>query len=74
MATLVVKNVSEDLHARLKAQAERNRRSVTMEVLTLIEHGTGAKRAVPPLSRPIKLIGGPMTDKELHDWKNDGRS
>jgi hypothetical protein len=37
MSTLVIRNVPDTLHARLKAMAERNRRSVTHEVITLIE-------------------------------------
>ena len=34
MSTLVIKNLPEDLHARLKEQAERNRRSVTKEAVS----------------------------------------
>jgi len=74
MSTLVIKNLPDDLHARLKAQAERNRRSVTMEVVTLIEHGTAPRQNAPFLSRPIKLKGGPLTDKDIEAWKNDGRA
>ena len=73
MSTLVIKNLPEDLHARLKAQAERNRRSVTMEVVTLIERGTSPNRVVPLLSPPIKLKGGPITDKDIEAWTNHGR-
>ena len=74
MSTLVIKNLPDDLHARLKEQAERNRRSVTMEVVTLIEQGTTPKRAAPFLSPPIKLKGGPLTDKDIEAWRNDGRA
>ena len=73
MSTIVIKNLPDELHARLKAQAERNRRSVTMEVVTLIEHGIAPKRVVPILSPPIKLKSGPITDKDIAAWKNDGR-
>lgn len=73
MSTLVIKNLPDALHARLKAQAERNRRSVTMEVVTLIEHGTTPKRVAPVLSPPIKLKRGPLTDKDIEAWTNDGR-
>jgi hypothetical protein len=74
MSTLVIKNLPDDLHARLKAQAERNRRSVTMEVVALIEQGTAPKRVAPILSPPTKLKGGPLTDKVIEAWKNDGRA
>ena len=73
MSTLVIKNLPDDLHARLKEQAERNRRSVTMEVVTLIERGTTSKRVAPLLSPPIKLKSGPITDKDIEAWTNDGR-
>jgi hypothetical protein len=73
MPTLVVKNVPESLHARLKAQAERNRRSVTKEVLTLIESGTAPKRVAPVLPPPIKLRGGPVTTEEIEDAISEGR-
>ena len=74
MPTLVVKNISDELHARLRAQAERNRRSVTKEVMTLIEIGTAPKRVAPALPPPIRLKGGPLTDKDIDAWKRYGRS
>jgi plasmid stability protein len=58
MSTLVIKNLPDALHARLKEQAERNRRSVTKEVVTLIETGLGVGRAPMPLPPLVKLRGG----------------
>ena len=37
MTTLTLKNIPEDLHARLKASAERNRRSLNSEILVRLE-------------------------------------
>ena len=37
MPTLTLKNIPEDLHARLKASAERNRRSLNSEILVRLE-------------------------------------
>ena len=37
MATLTLKNIPEELHARLKAAAERNRRSLNSEILARLE-------------------------------------
>lgn len=58
MSTLVVKNVPESLHRKLKKRAEQNRRSVTKEVVSLIE----ASMATPPrkldLPPPIRLKSG----------------
>ena len=73
MSTIVIKNLPDELHARLKDQAKRNRRSITMEVVTLIERGTAPKRVAPLLSPPIKLKGGPITNKDIEAWTNDGR-
>lgn len=62
MATLVIKNLSDDLHARLKEQARRHHRSVTKEVVTLIETGLTAPRPAPVLSPPLRLRGGRRPD------------
>ncbi len=73
MPTIVVKNVPEAVHARLKAQAERNHRSVSKELLTLIESTTAPKRVAPTLPPPIKLKGGPLTTEEIEAAINEGR-
>jgi plasmid stability protein len=61
MGTLVIKNLPDALHARLREQAERNRRSVTKEAVTLIEAGLGIGRAPLPLPPLVKLRGGRRT-------------
>lgn len=59
MSTLVIKNLPEELHARLKEQAHRHHRSVTKEVVSLIESGLAMPPRQPPkLSPPLKLAGG----------------
>jgi plasmid stability protein len=73
MSTLVIKNLPEALHARLREQAERNRRSVTMEAVTLLEQGVTAPRVAPKLPPPIKLKGGPVTTEEIERWIAEGR-
>ncbi len=57
MATLVIKNFPEELHARLKLQAARHHRSVAKEVVHLIEIGIGghSQHVVPA---PIRLRDG----------------
>ena len=37
MPTLTLKNIPDGLHARLKASAERNRRSLNSEILVRLE-------------------------------------
>ena len=44
MPTLTLKNIPADLHARLKASAERNRRSLNSEILVRLEQD---------ISRPV---------------------
>lgn len=59
MSTLVIKNFPEELHARLKAQAQRHHRSVTKEVVSIIESGLSVSPPqLPRLSAPLKLKGG----------------
>jgi plasmid stability protein len=65
MSTLVIRNLPDDLHARLKGQAERNRRSVTQEAISMLQVGLVAPRTAPPLPPPIKLRGGPVTTREI---------
>ena len=45
MPTLTLKNIPDDLHARLKASAERNRRSLNSEILIRLEQD---------ISRPVR--------------------
>jgi hypothetical protein len=50
---ILVKGISSDLKRRLQDQAERERRSVNQQILTILER---ALRPLPPLPRrkPIK--------------------
>jgi plasmid stability protein len=73
MSTLVIKNLPDDLHARLKDQAERNRRSVTQEAISLIQVGLITPRIAPRLPPPIKLKGGAITTREIEAAIDEGR-
>jgi hypothetical protein len=73
MSTLVIKNLPESLHRRLKDQAERNRRSVTQEAISLIESGITVPRLPPTLPPPVKLKGGPITIEEIEAAIAEGR-
>lgn len=55
LPTLVIKNLPEPLHERLKLQAERNHRSVTGEVIALLAVGVAAPRRLPPLPPAVRL-------------------
>ena len=71
MATLVVKDVPEQLHAALKERAQANRRSVAKEVLTLLERELISPRRAPHLPPPVRLRGGPITIDELEAAINE---
>jgi hypothetical protein len=73
MATLVVKDVPEQLHAALKERAQANRRSVAKEVLTMLERELTLPRRAPRLPPPVRLKGGPITIDELEAAINEGR-
>jgi hypothetical protein len=73
MSTLVIKNLPDAIHGRLREQAARNRRSVTQEAISLIESGITVPRLAPILSPPIKLRGGPVTLQDIGMWIGEGR-
>lgn len=75
MPTLVVKNLPGPLHERLKAQAVEYRRSVTQEVIFVLEQGllTGRRRAPMLLPPPYVLKGGPLTIDQIEAAIEHGR-
>jgi plasmid stability protein len=75
MPTLVVKNLPEPLHARLKAQALEHRRSVTKEAIFLLEMGLLAKprRTAAALAPAYVLKGGPLTIEQIEAAIEGGR-
>lgn len=75
MSTLVVKNVPEPLHEKLRAQALQNRRSLTQEAIHILEQALLAapRRAPIKLPPPIRLKGGPVTTEWIEAAINEGR-
>jgi hypothetical protein len=77
MPTLVVRNIPEMLHQRLKQQATLHHRSVNMEVVALIEQGLLAPRVtrrpaqdLPPL---VRLPSGLLTTEWIDCAIAEGR-
>lgn len=58
MGTLVVKNLPDDLHEQLKQQARKNHRSVTKEVVKLIESAVANIPEQRTTPTPIRLKSG----------------
>ncbi|MCP4425406.1 MAG: Arc family DNA-binding protein [Chloroflexi bacterium] len=80
MPTITVKNIPEDVYARLKKQAKANRRSINNEVITLIEREVSRYRIDPEEfireARAIRELTADyiLTDEELDRAINEGRS
>jgi len=79
MPTLVVKNLPEQLHERLRAQAQEHHRSMTKEVIALIEQGLLAPNAAavnpakPALPKLRRVAGGTLTAEWIASAIADGR-
>lgn len=71
MPAIVIKDVPRNLHRRLQQQAERNRRSMSQELLIIMER---ALRPLPPLA-PIKPVKTkrPFTNAWLLKAMREGR-
>jgi plasmid stability protein len=67
MATIVIKNLPDDLHAGLKLQALRHNRSVTKEVITLIESGIAAARRAPQAPPPDNPSSSKVSTSEVNE-------
>jgi hypothetical protein len=72
MASLVLKNLPDDVHRRLKKQAQRNRRSMAQEAVTLLERSLVE---VPPVVLPRKPIKPlkPVTGQMILEAIREGR-
>lgn len=69
MPALVLKNIPEDLHRKLKLQAESNQRSMTRQAIYLLQQGVELSpdgRALVPAIRPFKGKR-PLTDAILEE-------
>ncbi len=76
MPSILLKDVSPDLHRRLRKQAERNRRSMAQEALVLLE---GSLRVIPPIKLPdaslktLKPISRATILRAIRAGKSDRR-
>lgn len=76
MTTLVVKNLPDALHQRLRDQAQRNHRSITKEAIVILEQGLVPnlpQRQAIKLAPPIKLKTGSVTTEWIEAAIADGR-
>jgi plasmid stability protein len=76
MPSILVKDLPDELHQRLKVRARRNRRSMAKELLELIS-GSLEDRSGPPSLEEIdrlRVAGSrPLTQEVLDEALRDGR-
>ena len=73
MGTIIIRDLPDDLHERLKAQAKRNHRSLTKEAIALIERHLAQPRPIPELPPPLRLKAGPVTITQIEAAISKGR-
>lgn len=72
MSTLVVKNLPDDIHERLRQLAKRNHRSVTEQTIKLIELSVSGKEDTANRPSLITVAGHrAMSREELETALND---
>ena len=78
MSTITIKNVPPTVHRTLKARARAHGRSLNKEVVAALEgtlRGTLIDAdAVGKHARAVReTLGVYLTERDLHDLKNEGR-
>lgn len=65
MASILLKNIPEDLHRRLREQAVRHHRSLNKEVIAVLEEAltVPASQALPPPVRLKRRLTQPVLDR-----------
>ena len=72
MAALLIKDLPADVHKWLKHEAERNRRSMTQQVIVLFEERMRKFR--PVHSGPPTKLSEPLTDAFVNEARREGRA
>jgi plasmid stability protein len=79
MATITVKNIPDELYARLKAAAVGNRRSINNEIISRIEKSLSPRRTTTEallarIRRFHEELPGPLlTIEQIREARDDGR-
>jgi plasmid stability protein len=79
MATVTVKNIPDELYARLKSVAEINRRSINSEIIVCIENAVVSHRIdlekTLENARQLRHLttGHLISDDEFNQAKEEGR-
>jgi plasmid stability protein len=76
MAGLLVKNLPDHLHLRLKERAALNRRSLSAELITILEEVLDDRAAAPSIEAidRMRVAGAkPLTQAVLDEARREGR-
>ncbi|MFO1491283.1 MAG: Arc family DNA-binding protein [Kiritimatiellia bacterium] len=74
MSSLLIKNLPEALHDRLRQRAEKHHRSMNGEVLAILESelASPGAAALPPAVKGLRVVDGEWTVKVIRAAR-DGR-
>lgn len=78
MVNLTLEGLPDELHARLKEEAKRNRRSLNAEAIRCLERGLGTTTVDPAdLRERLRAVreraGGYLTADDVDRAKREGR-
>lgn len=79
MPTLTLKGVPEEVHERLKEQAQRHRRSMNSEAIVILEQALmptrpSAEEAIAKAEALNREIGKTFDPKLIEEGKREGRA
>jgi len=71
MASILLKNIPEDLHRRLREQAVRHHRSLNKEVIAVLEESVSvpAPQTLPPPVRPKRRLTQLLLDRARREGR-----
>ncbi len=79
MTSITIRDIPEDLYARIKELAAANRRSINSEILVALEGAMGSRRIdveeILASARRYRQLTAhaPISDDELNELKRAGR-
>lgn len=74
MTDLLIRQIPDELHSKLKQSARANRRSVNQEVIVLLEQSLAEENPqLPPLPQPLRGAF-PLDDDWLREAREEGRA
>ena len=74
MTNLLIRELPEELHNKLKRRARANRRSMNQEIIVLLEQSMAAETPeTHPLPKPVQGTF-PINDEWLRNAREEGRA